>query len=130
MKVACTVLEGLEVGNDLRLLNTTTKISAGMAYLSHGVIAAGRFHYQFNKNLGQKKLSKLKRNIVLLNKVGKLLKSEPTLGRVFAMKKHIYVGGLNVHKMVEDVGYLILKKYLEQVCRLMKYVKLLRGQII
>jgi len=89
--------------------HTTTKISAGMAYLSHGVIAAGRFHYELNKNLGQKKLSKLKRNIVLLNKVGKLLKTEPTLGRVFAMKKHIYVDGLNVHKMVEDLGYLILK---------------------
>ena len=89
--------------------HTTTKISAGMAYLSHGVIAAGRFHYELNKNLGQKKLSKLKRNIVLLNKVGKLLRTEPTLGRVFSMKKHIYVDGLNVHKMVEDVGYLILK---------------------
>jgi hypothetical protein len=36
-----------------------------MAYLSHGVIAAGRFHYNLNKSLGQKKLSKLKRNIVL-----------------------------------------------------------------
>ncbi len=60
--------------------HTTTKISAGMAYLSHGVIAAGRFRYELNKGLGQKKLSKLKKNIVLLNKVGKLLKNEPTLG--------------------------------------------------
>jgi len=89
--------------------HTTTKISAGMAYLSHGVIAAGRFHYDLNKGLGQRKLSKLKRNIVLLNKVGKLLKTEPTLGRVIAMRKHIYVDGLNVRKMVEDLGYLILK---------------------
>ncbi len=89
--------------------HTTTKISAGMAYLSHGVIAAGRFHYDLNKSLGQKKLSKLKRNIILLNKVGKLLKTEPTLGRVIAMRKHIYVNGLNVRKMVEDIGYLILK---------------------
>jgi hypothetical protein len=89
--------------------HTTTKISAGMAYLSHGVIAAGRFHYDLNKGLGQRKLSKLKRNIVLLNRVGKLLKTEPTLGRVFATKKHIYVDGLNVSKMVEDLGYLILK---------------------
>lgn len=89
--------------------HTTTKISAGMAYLSHRVIAAGRFHYDLNKSLGQKKLSKLKRNIVLLNKVGKLLKTEPTLGRVIAMRKHIYVDGLNVRKMIEDLGYLILK---------------------
>jgi hypothetical protein len=89
--------------------HTTTKISAGMAYLSHGVIAAGRFHYELNKSLGQKKLSKLKRNIVLLNKVGKLLRDEPELGRVIAMRKHIYIDGLNVRKMVEDLGYLILK---------------------
>ncbi len=89
--------------------HTTTKISAGMAYLSHGVIAAGRFRYELNKSLGQRKLSKLKKNIVLLNKVGKLLKTEPTLGRVISMKKHIYVDGLNVRKMVEDLGYLILK---------------------
>ncbi len=89
--------------------HTTTKISAGMAYLSHGVIAAGRFRYELNKGLGQRKLSKLKRNIILLNKVGKLLKTEPTLGRVIAMKKHIYVDGLNVRTMVEDLGYLILK---------------------
>jgi len=44
--------------------HTTTKISVGMAYLSHGVIA---------------------------------------------MRKHIYVDGLNVQKMVEDLGHLILK---------------------
>ncbi len=32
-----------------------------------------------------------------------------TLGRVIAMRKHIYVDGLNVRKMVEDIGYLNLK---------------------
>jgi hypothetical protein len=89
--------------------HTTTKISAGMAYLSHGVIAAGRFNYDLNKSIGKKKISKLKRNIVLLNKVGMLLKTEPELGRVIAKRKNIYVGGLKVRKMVEDLGYLILK---------------------
>jgi len=46
------------------------------------------------------------------------------------MKKHIYVDGLNIRKMTEDLGYLILRMYLEQVCLLMKYVMLLRGLII
>ena len=32
-----------------------------MAYLSHGVIAAGRFHYELDKNLGKKKLAKFKK---------------------------------------------------------------------
>ncbi|MDD1745479.1 MAG: hypothetical protein LUQ20_06710 [Candidatus Methanoperedens sp.] len=44
--------------------HTTTKISAGMAFLSHGVMA---------------------------------------------MRKHVYVDKLNVRKMVDDFGYLILK---------------------
>ena len=114
MNIIEVINEAKEVcGDDVHIYtgngHTTTKISAGMAYLSHGVIAAGRFHYELDKNLGRKKLSKLKRNIVLLNKVGKLLRMEPALGRVFAMKKHIYVDGLNIRRMVEDLGYLILK---------------------
>jgi hypothetical protein len=87
VKVAYTVLEGLGVGNDLRLLNTTTKISAGMAFLSHGVIAGGRIQYKRTWNFEKGAISRLKNNILLLNKVGKL----------------------NVRKMLDDFGYLILK---------------------
>jgi hypothetical protein len=43
-----------------------------------------------------------------MNKIGKLLRDEPTLGREMASKKHIYVDGLNVRKIVEDLGHLIL----------------------
>ncbi len=89
--------------------HTTTRISAGMAFLSHGVIAAGRVYHKPRKDLGIKKIRKLRNNIILLNKIGKLLREEPALGRVMAMRKHIYVNGLNVRKMVEDLGYLILK---------------------
>jgi hypothetical protein len=89
--------------------HTTTKISAGMAFLSHGVIAGGRLHYETTLNLEDGSISRLKENIILLNKVGKLLKDEPELGRVLAMRKHVYVGKLNVRKMVADFGYLILK---------------------
>jgi len=89
--------------------HTTTKTSAGMAFLGHGVIAGGRLHYELKKNLGKGSIKRLKQNIELLNKVGKLLKDEPELGRVIAMRKHIYVDDLNVRKMLEDFGYLILK---------------------
>ena len=44
-----------------------------------------------------------------MNKIGKLLREEPALGRVMAMRKHIYVDGVNVRKLVEDFGYLILQ---------------------
>ncbi len=109
VKVACTVLKGLGVGNDLRLLDTTTKISAGMVFLSHGVIAGGRLHHEPTRNLEEGSIWRLRENIVLLNKVGKMLKDEPELGKVMAMRKHVYVDKLNVRKMVEDFGYLILK---------------------
>jgi len=87
----------------------TTKISAGMAFLSHGVIACGRFKTETTRNLEEGNILRLKRNIILLNKIGKLLKDEPELGRVLAMRKYVYVDKVDVRKMVEDLGYLILK---------------------
>ena len=54
-------------------------------------------------------ISRLRNNVILLNKVGKLLRDEPELGRVMAMQKNVYVDKLNVRKMVDDFGYLILK---------------------
>lgn len=88
--------------------HTTSRISAGMAFLSLGVIAAGRILGKPKMNLGRRRIRRLKQNIPLLNKIGKLLRDEPTLGRVMASKKHIYVDGLNVRKIVEDLGHLIL----------------------
>lgn len=89
--------------------HTTTKISAGMAFLSHGVIAGGRIHYEPTWNLKEGAISRLRNNVILLNEVGKLLRDEPELGRVMAMRKNVYVDKLNVRKMVDDFGYLILK---------------------
>jgi hypothetical protein len=45
--------------------HTTTGISAGMAYLSHGVIAAGRIYYEPKKKMGARKIRKLRKNITL-----------------------------------------------------------------
>ena len=40
--------------------HTTTKISAGMAFLSHGVIAGGRIHYEPTWNLKEGAISRLR----------------------------------------------------------------------
>jgi hypothetical protein len=88
--------------------HTTSRVSAGMVFLSHGIVAAGRIHHKPRKQLGKKRIKRLKENITLLSKVGMLLREEPTLGRVIAMKKHVYVDGINVCQLVEDLGYLIL----------------------
>ena len=40
--------------------------------------------------------------------MGKLLREEPTLGRAIAVKEYIFVGGVNVRKLIDDLGYLFL----------------------
>lgn len=55
-----------------------------MAFLSFGVIAAGRIHYKPKKPLSERRIADLRANIPLLNKVGKLLRDETPLGRVMA----------------------------------------------
>ena len=79
-----------------------------MVFLSFGVVAAGRILHKPTKPLGEKRIAKLRKNIGLLNRVGKLLREEPTLGRVIASRKYVYVNGVNVRKLIEDMGYLIL----------------------
>ncbi len=88
--------------------HATSRVAAGMAFLSYGVIAAGRIIHKPTKPLGKRRIAKIMANIDLLNRVGKLLREEPTLGRVMACRKHVYVDGVNVRRLVEDVGYLIL----------------------
>jgi len=88
--------------------HTTSRISAGMVFLSHGVVAAGRILGKTKMNLGRRRIRRLRKNVPLLNKIGKLLRDEPILGRVMASKKHVYVDGLNVRKIVEDLGHLIM----------------------
>jgi hypothetical protein len=88
--------------------HTTSRVAAGMVFLSFGVVAAGRIIHKPTKPLGKQKIARLRKNINLLNRIGKLLRDEPTLGRIIASKKHVYVDGVNVRKLLEDVGYLIL----------------------
>ncbi|WP_143311635.1 hypothetical protein, partial [Candidatus Methanoperedens nitratireducens] len=88
--------------------HTTSRVAAGMVYLSFGVVAAGRILHKSTKPLGKKRINRLRKNISILNRIGKLLREEPTLGRIIASKKHVYVDGVNVRKLIEDTGYLIL----------------------
>jgi len=88
--------------------HTVSRVCAGMVFLSHDVVAAGRLCKKPKKRLGKKAIALLRENILLLNKVGKLLREEPTLGRAIAMKEFIFVDGVNVRKLIDDLGYLIL----------------------
>jgi hypothetical protein len=83
--------------------HTTSRVAAGMVFLSFGVVAAGRIIHKPTKPLGKQKIARLRKNINLLNRIGKLLRDEPTLGRIIASKKHVYVDGVNVRKLLEPV---------------------------
>ena len=109
--------------------HTASRISAGMVFLSHGVVAAGRVLGKPKMNLGRRRIRRLKKNIPLLNKIGKLLRDEPTLGRVMASKKQIYVDSLNVRKIVEDLGHLILYNVRKSISLSMRFVSPLRERI-
>jgi len=89
--------------------HTVSRKSAGMVLAGYGVTAAGRICHEPNGNLGERKINRLRENIPLSNKVGKMLRDNPSLGRVMATKKHIYVNGINMCKLMEDFGYLILQ---------------------
>jgi len=43
--------------------HTTSRISAGMVFLSHGVVAAGRILGKPKMNLGRRRIRRLKKNI-------------------------------------------------------------------
>lgn len=101
----------LVLGGNLKIYtgngHTTSRASAGMAFLSHKVIAAGRIIHE-PKLPGKYRMKQLKTHIDLLNKTGKLLRTDGDLGRIIASRKHIYVDGVNICRLIEDLGSLIL----------------------
>lgn len=98
------------LGNDLQWCtgdsHTRSHLAVGMAFASHGVINAGRMKAA-PKRPGPRCMDRLKRNVELVNKVGMLLREEPGFGRMLASRKYIYVNGLNVRRLLEDLGSLI-----------------------
>jgi len=74
----------LVLGGNLKIYtgngHTTTRTSAAMALLSYKVIAAGRITHE-PKLLSKHKIKQVKNYIYLLNKIGKMLRTDEDLGR-------------------------------------------------
>ncbi|CEG12090.1 hypothetical protein MSIBF_A1910029 [groundwater metagenome] len=96
-----------------------------MAFLSHKVIAAGRITHKPNP-LSKYKIRQLKNRIDIMNKVGKILRTDGDLGRIISSRKHIYVDEVNVRGLIEDLGALILwnvakaKLDIDNICQLVE----------
>jgi hypothetical protein len=79
------------------------------ALIGYQVIAAGRTKMK-PIELTKSKEEKIKANLELLNKVGKLLKMHGEYGTIIASKEHIYVNGINIRAWLDDLGSVILTK--------------------
>ncbi|HWQ96140.1 MAG TPA: hypothetical protein VN368_02085 [Candidatus Methylomirabilis sp.] len=87
--------------------HTISRIAAGLAFADHKVILLGR-NPNPPKKPGKRCLSRLLKNLDLINKVGKLVREDAEFGRIIATRQHIYVNGVNVRNLLRDLGKLIL----------------------
>jgi hypothetical protein len=87
--------------------HTVSRLAAGLAFAAFKVIAAGRIHGE-PKRPGPKCLARLLEKRELINRVGAWLRSDPSLGRMLASRQHVYVEGVNIRRLLEDLGSLVL----------------------
>ena len=97
--------------------HTVSRLAAGMAFAAHKVIAAGRIHGE-PKLPGPRCLKRLLHQCSLINQVGHALQSDPELGRLLASRHHYYVNGINVRRLLEDLGSVVLWAQREQGIKL------------
>ena len=87
--------------------HTVSRLAAGMAFAAYGIIAAGRIHGE-PKLPGRRCRERLLRRVDLINRMGWTLRADPSLGRMLASHQKVMVDGVNVRKLLEDLGSTIL----------------------
>ena len=109
------------LGDDLRWYtgngHTVSRLAAGMAFAAFGIIAAGRIRGE-PRLPGPRCLARLIAKGDLINRVGHVLRNDPSMGRMLASHQHCYVEGVNVRRLLEDLGSLVLWAQRQQGIRL------------
>jgi hypothetical protein len=109
------------LGDDLRWYtgnsHTVSRLAAGMAFAAFRVIAAGRVQGE-PRLPGPRCCARLLARGDLINRVGHVLRSDPSTGRMLASRQHCYVDGVNVRRLLEDLGSLVLWAQRQQGIRL------------
>jgi hypothetical protein len=99
------------IGDDLKSCagnsHTVSRMAAGLAFVNRKVILMGRNPYP-PKKPSKTCIQRLKMNLDLLNKIGKLVREDGAYGRLIASRKHIFVDGVNVCNLLRDLGKLVL----------------------
>jgi hypothetical protein len=100
------------VGEGIRLYggngHTVSRVSAGLLFGAFGVVSAGHIVHE-PPPLTEREGKSLLRHLGLLNRVFLLLRQRPELGRLFSSRSHIYVEGVNVRRLVDRLGCLVIQ---------------------
>jgi hypothetical protein len=99
------------IGDELKFCagdsHTVSRVAAGLAFVDRKVILMGRNPYPPDKP-GKICVRRLKENLDILNKAGKLVREDGTYGRLIESRKHVFVEGVNVCNLLRDLGKLVL----------------------
>ena len=87
--------------------HTVSRVAAGLAFTGHRVILLGRYPHSATRP-GKICLSRLRKHLELINKVGKLVREDSEFGKIFTSREHIFTDGINVRNLQRDLGMLIL----------------------
>jgi len=100
------------VGEELRIYggngHTVSRVSAGLLFGTFGVVSAGHIVHA-PPPLTDRERKRLIRHLGLLNRVFLLLGQRPELGRLFSSRSHVYVEGVNVRPLVDDLGSEVIR---------------------
>jgi hypothetical protein len=95
------------VGDSIRIYggnsHTVSRVAAGLLWGVFDVVSAGHIVHS-PPALSMTQRDRLRTCLPQLNKVFLLLRQRPELGRLFAMRSHVYVDGVNIRPLVDHLG--------------------------
>ncbi len=103
--------------------HTVSRIAAGLAFIDHKVILLGRNPNPPSKP-GKISLSRLLKELNLMNKVGKLIREDGEIGKIIASREHIFANGVNIRNLLRDFGVLVLWNTEQKGCNLDELIQL------
>jgi len=73
--------------------HTVSRVAAGLAFAGHGVILLGRYPHPATRP-AKICLSRLRKHLELINKVGKQVREDSEFGKIFTSRGHIIANGV------------------------------------
>ncbi|MHB1887085.1 MAG: hypothetical protein ACYCVV_19180 [Acidimicrobiales bacterium] len=95
------------VGEELSLYggngHTVSRVSAGLLFGTFGVVSAGHIVHA-PPPIAPRAKDRLREQLPRLNRLFLLLRQWPELGRLVSIRSHIYVDGVNLRPLVDELG--------------------------